>query len=89
MKKKIQEILSKNNKTVGCWNMEILPTNLQKQFIDQFEMEYPYIEDFNVVLGNLFIGKYVVEVYTVDDEVDFNCITYKQYYLQYGEYPDM
>ena len=83
MKNKLQNIVKKEDQTIGCWNMDNLPSNLQSQFIEKFIGKYPYYETFNVV-----VGKYVVEVFTVENEVDFNCMTCTEYFNQYGEYPN-
>ena len=76
----IEKVLSSNSYIIGCWNsnMEKLNTRSINKVINILNT---YTDtDIHVTVNKI---KYVIEVSSCDNEVDFNVITLKEYNDRY------
>ena len=72
----IEKVLNNNGYKIGCWdnNMEKLSTRSINKVINTLDT---YTDtDIPVTINKI---KYIVEVSSCDNEVDFNMITLKEY----------
>ena len=75
-RKIIEKVLNNNGYIIGCWNsnMEKLSTRSINKVINMLNT---YTDtDIHVTVNKI---KYIVEVSSCDNEVDFNVITLKEY----------
>ena len=79
-RKIIEKVLNNNGYKIGCWNsnMENLSTRSINKVVNMLNT-YTDI-DIHVTVNKI---KYVIEVSSCDNEVDFNMITLKEYNNRY------
>lgn len=77
---KLEEKLKSEKLTIGCYDKAIDGLS-EKEFIKVLEKVEYGSGDVQVILNN---QPYVVEIYHVDNEVDFELISESDYETQYG-----
>jgi hypothetical protein len=79
-KDQVQKVANKLGLEIGCWD-EIMEL-LSKKELNKILANIEYQEDTDVSIKR---KKYVVEIDTIENEIDFSVLTKEEYINRYGD----